>query len=108
TGEQYATVGTRQYACTDSNWAYGAGVAAVDTWLAAEDLAADDFAFVCEQEVVDFAVIGRGFAFGFGVLGQSGFGLCVDFLQTLSTSLLFANLVGGLEAIKRSTTDGCD
>ncbi len=54
TGEQCRTVGTRQNAGTDRDRTHSAGVAAVDTWLAFEDLRTDDLGFQVEQDAADF------------------------------------------------------
>ena len=52
--EQGRTVGARQHAVADFDRTHRACVTAVDTWLACQDLAANDVRFDVEQHAFDF------------------------------------------------------
>jgi hypothetical protein len=58
TGEQRRTVGLRQHADFDVQRTYGLGVAAVDTWLAVDDVFANGAVFDFAEDVFDFAAEG--------------------------------------------------
>src|SRR5207253_2772349 len=69
TGEQCRTVGLRQNTDFDVQRTYSAGVAAVDTWLAVNDVFANGAVFDFTESSFDFA--GRRLAFFTGQLGNN-------------------------------------
>src|SRR5476649_2887398 len=70
--EQSGTVGAWQHAGTDRDRTHGARVAAVDAWLAVQDLRTDDFRFDVEQDVVHFSAVDRRAAVGSNFSRQVG------------------------------------
>lgn len=107
-GEQGAAVSARQHAQAHADRAHGAGVAAVDARLAVQDLAAHDGGFQREQDVVDGDGVRRRLALLGGGGVQRGRHVGVDFAQLRRAGLLFADLVGGVQAGLGGGGDGGD
>src|SRR5476649_970313 len=95
--EQRGTVGAWQDRGADSDRAHGAGVAAVDAWLAVEDLGADDFRFDIEQDVVHFGGVGRRDAGGGSFSTQVGQHFAGGGLELGGALLLVLGLVSGVD-----------
>ncbi len=50
-------MGTRQYAITNFNGAYGSGIATINAWLTIKNLATHDLCFNLKQEITNFDFI---------------------------------------------------
>ena len=87
--EQGRTVGAGQHAVADFDSAHRTGVAAVDTGLARQNLAANDFGFDLKQQAFDRYAVKRS-AFGFERSHHVG----ISQAAGLGAGLLVANLVG--------------
>ncbi len=64
-GKQRRTVSPRQHAGTDRDRPHRARIAAVDAWLAVENLVTHDLRFEIEEDVLDLARVDLGA----GILG---------------------------------------
>lgn len=104
-GKEGRTVGARKHALTDFDRTHRAGVAAVDTGLAGEDVAADDLRFHLKENAVHFVHVGHFGAGSFGVLGKRRFHGFVDLTQLIVTVLLAAQRIRGVQAFFSEFTD---
>ena len=105
-GEERGTVGARKDAHADFDRTHRAGVAAVNTGLAAENTVTHKVRFHFKQNAVHFVLIERGFgAGGLSVLLQRLMHEFVHGADLLGTGLLLADIVGGLETVESEFAD---
>ncbi len=92
TGKQCRAVRARQHAAADFDSTHGARVAAIDAWLASQNLAAHNFGFDVKQHAIDLDAVKLNASFF-----QIGLDHGVGFAASVGARLLVANLVSGAQ-----------